>query len=352
MSMNAPITLTGVRRLAIAAMIASACDGTRASPDPTTPSVVVVPVPSASPDAQDVRLGAGPPKPWGAAWKVLDVLHGAEEMFDTLGALCATTPGGVRCDGEATLGPLASTHITSPTKVWGFVFLCGVGRGGAFACSHAPSDRAQQGPPRLADVASVTVHAAVHVDGTLSATTNRDSVGYADPRWRKVQAVTDAAFVASSWYANYSCYLRRNGEAACVAHDVAATPTPLSGVTGGARIWQTDHAIWILTTSGRLLGTKHRQTPVQEVARSVIDFAPNAAAPGARPPEADALPSGRAEIPCAVLESGELVAGLERNWTLTPVSGAGASRRVFGDTDWICAEDVGKVVRCIRSEER
>lgn len=350
--MKGRIPLTGALSVAVAAMIASACGATRGSSDPTAPGVVVIPAPSAPPDGQNARDGAGRPQPWGAAWKVVDALRGAEEMFAPSGALCATTPGGVRCDGEATLGPLASTYITSPTAVWGFVFLCGVGRGGAFVCSHAPSDRAPQGPPRLADVASVTVHAAVHVDGTLSATTSRDAIGYTDPRWRKVQAVTDAALVASSWYASYSCYLRRNGEAACVDHDVAATPTPLSGVTDGARIWQTDQAIWVLTKSGRLLGTKRRKTPVQEVARSVIDFAPNAAAPGARPPEGDPLASEPAEVPCAVLESGELVAGLERSWTLKSVPGAGTSRRVFGGSNWICAEDAAKAVRCIRSEER
>src|SRR5262245_11583823 len=156
--MSPPITLRGALPFAASAMLASACSGARASSDPTAPSVVVVPAPSASPDAQDARVAARPPTPWGAAWKVVDSLKGAEEMFEEMvdpgDALCATTPAGVRCDREATLGPLASTHITSPTGVWGFIFLCGVGQGGAFVCSHPPSDRAPEGPPRLAGVAS------------------------------------------------------------------------------------------------------------------------------------------------------------------------------------------------------
>ena len=45
--------------------------------------------------------------------------------FSAVLLLCATTPAGVRCTGETMLGPLASTHITSPTAIWGFVFLCG-----------------------------------------------------------------------------------------------------------------------------------------------------------------------------------------------------------------------------------
>jgi hypothetical protein len=348
--MTAPCSLTCALQLAVATMFVSACSGTRASPEAPVPTVVLAP-PAAPRGARDGAVQESAPKRWSAAWKVVDAFHGAQEMFSTISAHCATTPGGVRCDGEAAFGPLASTRITSPTAVWGFVFLCGVGERGAFVCSHAASDRPQQGPPRLVDVASVTVHAAVHVDGSLSATTNRDSVGYADPRWKKVPAVTDATAVASSWYATYSCYLRRNGEAACVDHDVAATPTPLSGVTDGARIWQTDQSIWVLTKSGRLLGTKSRRAPVEEVAHSVIDFTPNAAAPGARAPEKDVLPSETAEVPCAVLAGGELVAGLERNWTLKPVQGAGATRSVFGGTDWICAKDMGGDVRCIRTEE-
>jgi hypothetical protein len=328
-----------------AALFACACDPTPRAETAARPAVVPVAPQTTTPDAERRTEPA-----WAGEWQVETAFHGAEEIFGVSMGLCATTPGGVRCQPPQPLGALDSAHVRSPTDVWGYVFVCGVGHDGALLCSHPSADRASEGPPRLVDLANVTVHAAAHRDGTLSVTTNRETIGYSDPRWAKVRAVTDAIEVASSWYADFSCYLRRTGDAACVDHDVAATPTPLAGVTDGARIRKTDQAIWVLTRGGRLLATRNRREPLQEVLASVVDFAPNAAAPGARPPAGHTLPSEWADVPCAVREDGQLLAGLGRDWTLKPVPGAGDTRRVFGAEDWICAVDAAAVVRCVREQ--
>jgi hypothetical protein len=292
-----------------------------------------------------------PPAPWDTAWEPVESFQGATAVFDALNELCAARPDGVRCQGSKELGPLATTAIASPTVIWGFVYLCGAAAGGAFVCNKPFADRPPQGPPRLDDVVSVDLHAAAHRDGTLSVTANRSATGFSDPKWAKVAGITDAVQVASSWYATTSCYLKRSGEVACVAHAVDATPNVVPGVTDAARIWKTDRVLWALTKTGRLLATHDLRAPFQEVATSIVHMAPNAAAPGAAKPDDSDLPSLRPEVPCAVRRDGVLLCGLERSWKLVPVPGAGTTRSVFGGSDWICAGDDAGTVRCIQQQK-
>jgi hypothetical protein len=267
-------------------------------------------------------------------------------MISPMMDFCAATPDGVRCVGHTELGPLASAAVTSPTVIWGFVYVCGVGKGGAFLCSKPFADKPPKGPPHLTNVVSVDLHAAAHTDGTLSVTANTDFTGYADPMWTKVKAVKDAVAVASSWYASESCYVRRGGQVACVHHAPGVAPVDVGPVTDAARIWKTDQALWVLTTSGRLLGTHRANEALQEVATSVVDFAPNAAAvPGAVEGNGDS--TTRPEVPCAAIRDAPLRCGLDRTWNLVEVPGAGIATRVFGGSDWICATDAGGTVRCV-----
>ena len=323
---------------------ASACSPS-ATPPPSTETAAAQ-GPTASASAPPAAVTAAPEAPevhaapsWDSAWTPIDALRGATVVFDASGDRCASTASGVRCTGSTSLGPLATTPIHSPTSVWGYTFVCGVGAGGAFVCNEPPSDRPAKGPPRLAKVTSVDLHAASHLDGTMSVTTNRDAIGYSSPRWAKVAAVTDAVQVASSFYATSSCYVRRSGAVACVAHAKDAKPVPVEGVTDAARIAKTDAALWVLTRTGRLLATRDPKKPLEEIATSIADFTPNAAAPGAHAPNG-------ADVPCAVTKAGVLECDLEGGWKLAPVAGAGPTTRVFGGSDWICAEDAGGVVRC------
>ena len=284
---------------------------------------------------------------WGAPWTEEEAFRGASVIFTGGMELCASGPSSTRCLGSVELGPVASRVISSPAPVWGFVYVCGVGAAGDFLCNKPAADKPPQGPPRLSNLASFAVHAAAHRDGTLSVTTNRDAVGYADPKWAKVTAVTDAVEVASSWYAATSCYRRRSGEVACVEHATDATPKPVPGVTDAARIWKTDAVFWVLTKGGDLLATRHPSRPMTTVASGIVDLAPRTAAPGATPPDPQ-KGSENPEIPCAVHQDGRLLCGLARDWNLTPVPGAGTTRRVFGEHDWICAVDDDGTTRCVR----
>jgi len=328
-------------RPAILSFVCLASCGGQAAPQPATPST------ASSTSAPD---RPAPPAPWDPLWAPVEAFQGATAVFEAGGELCATRPDGVRCLGSTALGPLAATAITSPTSIWGFTYVCGVGVGGAFVCNKPFADRPQQGPPRLVDVVSVDVHAAAHRDGTLSVTTSRSADGWADPKWAKVAAVTDAVQVASSWYATSSCYLKRSGEVACVKHAVDAAPTPVPGVTDAARIWKTDQALWALTRTGRLLATRKPGGPFEEVATSIVHMAPNAAAPGVAKPKEGDLPSQQPEVPCAVRKDGALLCGLDRSWKLVPVAGAGSARSVFGGSDWICAGDDAGTVRCVQQK--
>ncbi len=324
----------------------AACGGAGAgAPAPAqTPSLAAAHPPAAPASAREPRPPAPPAARWDAAWKPVDTFRGARDVFSATTSLCATTAAGVRClDASVGLGPLATTPITSPSAIWGFTFLCGVGDGGALVCNVPPADKATQGPPRLADLTSLGLHAASHRDGTLSVTTNRDAIGYASPGWAKVRAVHDAVQAASSWYATRSCYRERGGGVACVDHDVAATPQPVAGVKDAARIWKSDEALWVLTRDGRLLATRKLAGPVTQVATGVVQMTPDAAAPGSSPPPGD--------VPCAVDRAGQLLCGLDHSWKLVPVPGAGPARAVFGGSDWICAEDPVGVVRCIRHDD-
>jgi hypothetical protein len=279
---------------------------------------------------------------------VVEAFQGASVIFSGAMDLCASGPEGTRCFGSADLGPLSTRVISSPTDVWGFGYVCGVGAQGDFLCNKPQADRPQQGPPRLADLAGVTVHAAVHRDGTLSVTTNTEMSGWMDPRWAKVASVTDAVEVASSWYATRSCYRRRSGEVACVEHTTGAPPQPVPGVTDAARLWKTDAVLWVLTKKGDLLATRNLGQAVTPVMSGVVDFAPHTAAPGATP--ADPQKGSRnPEIPCAVHEDGRLLCALARDWTLSPVPGAGTTKRVFGAYNWICAIDDEGIARCVRA---
>ncbi len=289
------------------------------------------------------------PLSWDAPWVVIDAFRGATAIFEPTMDLCASGPEWTRCLGSTKLGPLVSLAISSPTQVWGMSYVCGVGAKGAFLCNVPSADTPQKGPPRLDSVVSVAVHAAAHRDGTLSVTSNRSFDGWMAPAWTKVIAVTDAVQVASSWYAAHSCYLRRTGEVACVEHTADATPKPVPGATDAARIWKTDQALWVLTKHGDLLATRRLEQPVTPVASSVVDFAPNAAAPGADPGD-PRKGSENPEVPCAVQQDGRLLCGLARGWTLSPVPSAGSTRRVFGGSDWICAVDDKSTTRCVRAK--
>lgn len=314
-------------RLTLLTLIVAACGGATAQPTPSSPTTL----PSAS--ASVAAAPAPPPVSWSDEWAVVDKLHGATAMWQPS---CAATAHGVQCLGDVELGPLATTPITSPTVIWGFVYICGVASGGAFICNKPFADKPPQGPPHLTDVVSVDLHAAAHRDGTLSVTTSDHNY---DPRWAKVKSVTDAVQVASSWYDGTSCFLRKSGEAACVRHAVDATPKPLGPVSDGARIWKTDKAVWILTRSGRLLGAKNHDATLTEVATGVVDFAPVAAPSGA---------AANQEIACAAMREGPIRCDLDGSWTLKPVPGTAVATRVFGGTDWFCAEDAQGVVRCIQ----
>lgn len=309
---------------------------------------MTLPAPAPATTATPAPALAASPS-WAAPWVVVPAFRAATTIFDATMDLCASGPEGTRCLGATELGPLASVAIASPAPVWGFSYVCGVGAGGAFLCNRPSADRPQQGPPRLESVASVAVHAAAHRDGTLSVTSNRAFQGWTAPAWAKVVAVTDAIQVASSWYATRSCYVRRTGEVACVEHAADATPQPVPGVTDAARIWKTDQALWVLTKRGDLLATRQLQQPVTQVASGVVDFAPDAAAPG-REPGDPRKGSENPEVPCAVQQDGRLLCGLARDWTLSPVQGAGPTRRVFGGSDWICAVDDGGTTRCVRAK--
>ena len=300
----------------------------------------VVPAPATSGGGAPVQFDA-----WGEQWELHADLEGAETVFETIDGLCATTASGVRCLKETPLGPLAKAHVRSPVAAWGYIFLCAVQGASTYVCSHPSSDSPSQGPAKLQDVTSLTVHAATHGDGSLSVTTGEE---YHEPGWAKVRAVSDAVQVASSWHATHSCYLRKNGEVACVDHAVDAIPVRLGKVTDASRVWQTDQATWVLTKGGRLFVAKDWRGAVTEVAKNVAHFAPTAAPPGAKAAADDAMPSEVAEVPCAVTTEGRLSCGLARDWNLTAVRDAGRVAQVFGGYDWICTIDPARKVRCRR----
>jgi hypothetical protein len=331
-------------RFGLAVLVSCGCGGQTAQP-PAAPAAT-----SSSPSEAVAPGRAAPSVPWDPVWAPVESFHGATAVFEVMSGLCAARPDGVRCEGSTELGPLATTAISSPTQIWGFVYVCGAAAGGAFVCSKPFADRPPQGPPKLEDVVSVDLHAAAHRDGALSVTANRSATGFSDPRWSKVAGVTDAVQVASSWYATTSCYLKRSGEVACVAHAPDATPAIVPGVTDAARIWKTDRVLWALTRTGRLLATRDLRASFEEVATSVVQMAPNAAAPGAVKPDDSDMPSLRPEVPCAVRRDGVLLCGLDRSWKLVPVPGAGTTRSVFGGSDWICAGDDAGTVRCIHQK--